>query len=157
MVILLSDSSDSAARQSGTDLSQNELGQLDDFLADHPQDEPTRMARGRRLLEAGDLSAALDEYLAVLEEGPDAEAMAFVGWITYASGETALAEQILEESLTIDPQSLTATWFLANIKYYGTQDVAGAIPLLEQVLTRTDAEADMIEAARAMLAEADVP
>lgn len=115
------------------------------------------MARGRRLLEAGDLSAALDEYLAVLEEGPDAEAMAFVGWITYASGETALAEQILEESLTIDPQSLTATWFLANIKYYGTQDVAGAIPLLEQVLTRTDAEADMIEAARAMLAEADVP
>ena len=155
---LLPDSSGSAdanaAAPAAADLTTDEVAQLQDFVIANPEDESARMERGRELVEDGDLSGALDEYLAVLEDGPHAEALAFVGWITYASGEPVLAEQILDESLKVDPHSLTAIWFLANVKFHGTEDTAGAIPLLERVLARADTEPDMIEAAREMLSSA---
>jgi cytochrome c-type biogenesis protein CcmH/NrfG len=152
---LLPDSSDSAVDNATApatvDLTTDEVAQAQNLVIANPVDQSARMVRGRELVENGDLGGALDEYMAVLEDGPHAEALAFVGWITYASGEPTLAEQILGESLKVDPHSLTAIWFLANVKYHGTEDTAGALPLLERVLRRPDAEPDMIEAARDML------
>jgi cytochrome c-type biogenesis protein CcmH/NrfG len=149
----INDSSASTTDAAGAALTDDELSQLDSLLGDLP-DQPSRLERGRQLMEAGDYAAALDQYLAVLDDGPNAEALAFVGWITHVSGDPALAQHLLEQSLVLEPGDLTATWFLANVKFYGTEDVAGAVPLLEQVVGRADAEPDMIAAAEAMLAVA---
>ena len=156
IAILNDDSSGSTEQIAGAALSDDELAQLDSFLPDlpDPPDQPARLELGRQLIDAGDYDGAMDQYLAVLEEGPNAEALAFVGFITNASGDPALAQHLLEQSLAIDPDYLTATWFLANVKFFGAGDVAGAVPLLEQIVARTDAEPDMVEGARRMLAAA---
>jgi tetratricopeptide (TPR) repeat protein len=155
VAILNRDSSASTAQAAGAALSADELSQLDSLLTELPDDLPTSLERGRALMAAGDYDNAMDQYLAVLDEGPNAEALAFIGWITFDSGDPDLAQHLLEQSLVVDPDYLTATWFLANVKYYGTQDVAAALPLLQQVIERADAEPDMVQAAEEMLALAD--
>lgn len=148
------DASGPPAQAEGAALTDEELIQLDSLLAELPDDQSARSDRARQLMAAGDYDGAMAQYLAVLDDGPDAEALAAIGWITYDSGDPALAQHLLEQSLVVDPDYLTAIWFLANVKFFGTEDVAGAVSLLEQVVGRADAEPDMIEAAREMLATA---
>lgn len=149
-------SSPSTSQAAGATLSDDELTELDSLLPDLPDapDQPERLQLGRQLLDAGDYEGAMEQYLAVLDEGPNAEALAFVGFITNSSGDPALAQHLLEQSLALDPEYLTAMWFLANVKFFGAGDVAGAVPLLEQIVARTDAEPDMVDGARRMLAAA---
>ena len=105
-------------------------------------------------MEAGDVSRALEHYRYVLEREEDPEALMYVGWMMYASGEPATGASLLERSLSIAPDDPLAEWFLANVLLFGLEDPEAAIPLLESVIESGAAPADVIAAAERMLEEA---
>lgn len=125
--------------------------QLEEVVAANPEVLPMRLALARRYLEAGDFSAALPHYMFVLERETNPEALMYVGWMTYLSGEAKTGVALLEESLVIEPENLLAQWFLANALYYGTGDAEAAAPLLEAVIASGLASEEIVEQARAML------
>jgi tetratricopeptide (TPR) repeat protein len=137
-----------------TDLSTITNEQLEEVIAANPDVIPMRLALARRYVESGEFSLAVDHYLVVLAAGPEPEALAYVGWISYLSNEPQLAARYLEESLSIAPDYRVAQWFLANVRYEGLGDAAGSIPLLEAIVTDETVPGDVREAAAAMLAAA---
>jgi tetratricopeptide (TPR) repeat protein len=115
-----------------------DIGRLEAAVEAFPDLTPMRLQLAHRYLEQQELDAALEHYLAVLDREPHPEALSRVGWITFLSGEPQLAAQLLEESLAREPDDPIATWFLANVRLYGLDDPAGAVPLLEDLLARDD-------------------
>jgi len=138
----------------GVDLSTVTNDQLETMVAANPNLTPMRLALARRYVEAGDFSKALPHYLYVLDQGPNAEALMYVGWMTYLSGDAPTGKTLLERSLEIVPTNVLAIWFLANVEYYGLSDQAAALPLLQQVIDSGDAPQDVVDEARAMIAAA---
>jgi tetratricopeptide (TPR) repeat protein len=136
------------------DLSAISNQQLEEVVAANPEVLPMRLALARRYVEGGDFSAALSHYLFVLERETNPEALMYLGWMTYLSGEAETGVTLLEESLAIQPDDLVAQWFLANALYYGTGDTAAAVPLLESVIASGAAPAEIVDQARAMLGDA---
>ena len=78
----------------------------------------------------------------------------YVGWMTYLSGDPTTGASLLERSLVIRPDDPLAQWFLANARFHGLGDRAGAVPLLEAVATSGEAPPDIVEEAQQMIAEA---
>jgi hypothetical protein len=60
---------------------------------------------------------------------------------------------LIEQSLEV-PGDILATWLLANARYYGLGDRAGAVPLLEAVLASGLAPPEIVTEAEQMVAEA---
>lgn len=143
------------AAEGGVDLSTVTDEELEAVVAANPDIFPMRLALARRYVEAGDFSSALPHYLYVLDRGPDAEALMYVGWMTYLSGDAATGESLLRSSLDIAPDDLLATWFLANVHYYGLDDPAGAVPLLQRVIDSGVAPADIVAEAQTMIDQAE--
>ncbi len=134
-----------------TDLSTITNEQLEQVVAASPEVLPMRLALARRYVEEGDFSAALSHYLFVLERETNPEALMYLGWMTYLSGEPETGVALLEESLAIAPGDLLAQWFLANALYHGVGDAERAAPLLESVIASGSAPDEIVAQAKEML------
>ncbi|MEX2419085.1 MAG: tetratricopeptide repeat protein [Acidimicrobiia bacterium] len=139
----------------GIDLANVTNEELEEVVAANPDVVPMRLALARRYVEAGEFSAALPHYLYILESGPEPEALMYLGWMTHLSGDPATGESLLERSLELQPGNVLAQWFLANVRYFGLGDTAGAIPLLEAVIASHNTPADIVAEAERMIAEAE--
>jgi len=93
-----------------------------------------RLALAGRYFNEGDFSAALEHYLIVLEEEQNPEALANLGWMTYLSGDVDTGLALVERSLGVTIELPQAHWYLANIRYWGLSDAAGAVGPLETLL-----------------------
>jgi tetratricopeptide (TPR) repeat protein len=146
--------SDVVTSGTGVDLSTVSNAEMEAVVAQNPDIIPMRLALARRYVEDGDFSSALGHYLYILEREDNPEALMYVGWMTYVSGDAATGVALLERSLQIAPADPLAQWFLANALLYGMEDASGAIPLLQAVIDSGVAPDDVIAAARQMLIEA---
>jgi cytochrome c-type biogenesis protein CcmH/NrfG len=137
------------------DLDSVSVEEMEQVVAENPDIIPMRLALARRYVEAGDFSSALPHYFAVLERDErNPEALMYLGWMTYLSGDAATGIGLLEQSLEVAPGDVLAMWLLANARYHGLGDRAGAVPLLEAVLASGQAPAEIVAEAEQMLAEA---
>ena len=139
------------ASGAGPDLAQVTDEELEAVVAANPGVVGMRLALARRYVEGGRFSEALAHYQVILDEAPHPEALAYVGWLSYLSDEPELAARYLERSLEMAPDFRLAQWFLANVRYTGLGDPAGARPLLEAVRDDPAVPTDVREAAADML------
>lgn len=147
-----------AAREGGVDLSRITTDELAAVVTANPEVVPMRLALARRHVEAGDYSAALPHYFEVLErEANHPEALMYLGWMSYTSGEAVTGVALLEHSLSVQPDNVLAMWFLANALYYGLDDMASARPLLEAVVASPDTPAHIREIGEDMLSQGGAP
>jgi len=146
--------SDPTAPDQSIDLSDVTNEELEGVVAANPNVVPMRLALARRYVEAGEFSLALPHYFYILDRGPNAEALMYMGWMTYLSDDARTGAALLERSLELDPENLLAQWFLANIRYHGLGDRAGAVPLLEAIIASGQAPDDIAAEARRMIDEA---
>lgn len=122
----------------GRDLSQVTNEEMEQVVAANPDIVEMRLRLAHRYLDEGDHGKAFDHYMAVLDRQPHPEAMSHLGWVVFQQGDVELALRLLEESRQRDPVHPETMWFLANVHLYGRGDAAAALPLLEQLLQRTD-------------------
>jgi tetratricopeptide (TPR) repeat protein len=121
----------------GRDLSTVTNEELEAVVAANPDIVGMRLALARRYFEAGELSAALGHYLEVVDRQPHPEALANLGWITFlASDEYEVAARYEEVALELSPDWTPAYWYLANIRFSGLGDAAGAAEALRELLAR---------------------
>jgi cytochrome c-type biogenesis protein CcmH/NrfG len=136
------------------DLSSITNEEMEQVVAANPEILPMRLALARRYVEAGDFSTALPHYMFVLDRETNPEALMYVGWMTYVSGDAATGAALLRESLEILPGDTLAQWFLANALFDGTGDIAEAVLLLEAVIDSGQAPEEIVTEAQRMLNEA---
>ena len=108
--------------------------EMEEVVAANPDVVPMRLALAARYFNEGDFSAALGHYLEVLDREPHPEALANIGWMTYLSGDVATGLLYVERSLEVTKDLPQSHWFLANIRYVGLADAAGAVEPLETLL-----------------------
>ena len=148
------------AQDTGVNLDDISNEQMEAVVAQNPDIPGMRLALADRYFAAGEFSDALTHYMHVLQtlEVKDPAALANVGWMTYLSGEATVAESFVEESLEVQPDGGIAFWYLANIRFYGLGDAAGAVDPLQELLgydnlpeqLRTEAEALLNEVEAAL-------
>jgi tetratricopeptide (TPR) repeat protein len=137
----------------GRDLATVSLEEMEAVVAQNPDIPAMRIALADRYVEAGDYSKALDHYMVVLDQEPeDATALARVGWLTFLSGETELAEPFIVRAIAVEPDFPQAYWYLANVRIQ-MDDAPGAIEPLERLLAY-ELPPEVRAEAEAMLAEA---
>jgi len=136
------------------DLSSITNEEMEQVVAANPEILPMRLALARRYVEVGDFSTALPHYMFVLDQETNPEALMYVGWMTYVSGDAATGAALLRESLEILPGDILAQWFLANALFDGTGEVAEAVLLLEAVIGSGQAPDEIVAEAQRMLNEA---
>lgn len=140
-----------AVESGGVDLSTVTDEELEAVVAANPEVTAMRLALARRYVEAGEFSRALPHYMYVLERETHPEALMYLGYMTYASGEAETGVALLERSLAIQPDNPLAKWFLANALFYGLSDLQGAVPLLEEVIDSGMAPPEVVSEAMRML------
>lgn len=145
---------DVSSDQSGLNLAEATNEEMEAVVAANPDIIPMRLALARRYVEDGEFSLALDHYFYVLEREESPEALMYVGWMTYASGDASTGAALLERSLELAPGDPLAQWFLANVLLFGLEDTDAAIPLLESVIASGIAPPEVVQAAEQMLEEA---
>ncbi len=141
-------------QEAPVDLSSITNEEMEQVVAANPEILPMRLALARRYVEAGDFSSALPHYMFVLDRETNPEALMYVGWMTYVSGDAPTGAALLRQSLEILPGDTLAQWFLANALFDGTGDTAEAVLLLEAVIGSDQAPEEIVAAARRMLTEA---
>ena len=107
---------------------------LEEAVASQPESIPMRLALAAHYFNAGEFSPALDQYLEVLNRERHPVALANVGWMTFQSGDPDTALQFVEQSLALTDDLPLPYWYLANIRYEGFGDSAGAVGPLETLL-----------------------
>ena len=140
------------ARSGGVDLDQVSNEEMEAVIADNPDIVGMRMALARRYFEEGTFDKALDHYMVVLEQEPNAEALANVGWMTFLSGRPDVAVTFEEQAIALDPGYTPAYWFLANVRMYGLDDPEGAVEPLRTLLSADGVPDDIRAQASEMLA-----
>ncbi len=138
-----------AAEGTAPDLAAVSNEELEEVVAANPDVPGMRLALARRYLDEREFDKALAHLLVVLEQDPSAEALAYVGWLTYLGGEPDLGVTYLERSLAADADRPEALWFLALARLETGADPATAVPLLERLLDNPDLGTEE----RAMVAE----
>jgi len=123
---------------------------------DNPEIAAMRVALANRYFEDGDFSGALGEYLAGLDGqlAPTrrAQALGRIGWMTFLSGETTVAELYLQQALETDPRYEEGQFFYGMMLMDGFDRPCDAIPYLETVASDADIGDDVraeLEAAAA--------
>ena len=139
---------------SAVDLSTITNEEMEEVVAANPEVIPMRLALARRYVEAGDFSSALPHYMFVLDRETSPEALTYVGWMTYVSGDAETAAGLLRRSLEVLPGDPLTEWFLANTLFYGTGETTEAILLLEAVLRYEELPQEIVAEAQRMLDEA---
>ncbi len=125
-------------REAPRDLADVTNEEMEVVVAANPDIVPMRLALARRYVEAGDFTAALPHYLTILESEPNPEALAYVGWMAYLSGEADVGSRYLERALEQDADYAVALWFLANVRFDGLGDAAGTVDLIDRLLELPD-------------------
>ncbi len=118
------------------DLSEVTNEEMEAVIAANPEVTGMRLALARRYFEEGAFDQALPHFMTILEDqDPDnAEALASVGWMTHLSGRSDVAAGFVERALDISPEYVQAHWYLANIRFHGLEDEAGAVEPLQRLL-----------------------
>jgi tetratricopeptide (TPR) repeat protein len=143
--------------EEGVNLDDVSNEEMEAVIAENPNIPGMRLALADRYFAAGEFSSALTHYMYVLEtlEVKDAAALANVGWMTFLSQVPDVAESFVEESLEVQPDGGIAFWYLANIRYYGLGDAAGAVEPLEQLLAYPNLPDELRAEAEQLLAEVE--
>jgi tetratricopeptide (TPR) repeat protein len=130
--------------------------QMEQVIAQNPDIPGMRLALAERYFTEGNFPKALEHYMYVLDTlgVKDPTALANVGWMTYLSGVSDVAESFVEESLAVQPDGGIAFWYLANIRFYGLNDPAGAVEPLEKLLEYNDLPDEIRTEAESMLTDA---
>lgn len=146
---------DATPAVTGTDLSEisNEtMLAVIEANAANPQINAMRLALAERYFEVFDYSSALPQFQAVLDNDPTSreasEALARIGWMVHASGESDLAEGLLDQSIEENPANTEAQWFL-SIVYADTGRACESL----DVLTALGSNPAVPEASRVDVAE----
>jgi tetratricopeptide (TPR) repeat protein len=138
--------------EAGADLSSISNEEMEAVVAANPGIIGMRLALAERYVQAGDHPSALAHYLVVLDQDADRpEALAMVGWLSFLSGEPALAESFITRALEVEPNYPQALWFLANVRASSGDD-QGAIEAIE-LLFAYDLSPEVKAAADQLLAE----
>lgn len=136
--------------EGGRDLSQVTNAEMEEVVAANPDIVAMRLRLAHRYFDDGAYDKAVDHYMAVLERADDPEAMSHLGWMLFLDGELDLAVDMVTASLERAPEVPETVWFLANIRLYGQQDPAEAVPLLESLLARDDLGASRADVEQAL-------
>ncbi len=128
--------------------------EMEVVVAQNPDIAPMRLALADRYFTDGDFSNALTHYLYVLETlgVQDGSALANVGWMSFLSGVPDVAASFVEQSLVVQPDGGIAFWYLANIRFVGLGDAAGAVDPLDQLLGYDNLPGDLKAEAESLLA-----
>ncbi|MCP3993437.1 MAG: hypothetical protein GY722_00010 [bacterium] len=131
--------------------------QIEAVVAQNPDIPGMRLALADRYFGEGDFSSALTHYMYVLDTlgVRDPAALANVGWMTYLSGVPDTAESFVVQSLDVQPDGGVAFWYLANIRFYGLGDAAGAVEPLQRLLEYDNLPNELRTEAQRVLAEAE--
>jgi tetratricopeptide (TPR) repeat protein len=141
----------------GVDLDNVTNEQMEEVVAQNPDIAPMRLALADRYFADGDFSKALNHYMYVLDtlDVQDASALANVGWMTHLSGASEVGVSFVERSLELQPDAGIAFWYLANIRFYGLGDAAGAVEPLQRLLEYDNLPEELRTEAQRVLAEAE--
>lgn len=141
----------------GVNLDDISNEQMEAVIAENPDIAPMRLALADRYFAEGEFSSALTHYMYVLDTlgVDDPGALANVGWMTYQSGVPDVAASFVERSLEIEPDGGVGYWYLANIRFYGLDDPAGAIAPLQNLLRYDNLPEELRRAAEDLLADAE--
>ena len=145
-----------AAAAGAADLGQDDLSDVSNETmeavvaanADNPQVNGMRLALAERYFEAGDYRSAFPHYLIVAEdpEATGAEAITALvrlGWMAYdGNGEVDTATRLIDEALTIDPESSVALYVQARVRWCGAGETDQAMEVFEGLLADPDLAAD---------------
>lgn len=145
------------ATGAGANLDNVSNEEMEAVVAANPDIAPMRLALADRYFADGDFSNALTHYMYVLDTlgVQDPSALANVGWMTYRSGVPDVAESFVVRGLDIQPDGGIAFWYLANIRFYGLDDAAGAVEPLQKLLEYDDLPPDLRAAAEQLLTEVE--
>lgn len=114
------------------------LETMEQIVAANPGNVGLRLAVADAYFQREQYSEALSHYLTVLDGDPtpaeESIALGRVGWMAFLTGQRDAADEYLNLSLEADPSNLEGSLFLGYVRYFGFDDPAGAIPLLETVL-----------------------
>ncbi len=148
------DGSAAVANDAVVDLEGFTNEEIEAVVADNPEVIPMRLALARRYVEEGDFQAALPHYMTILESGPNVEAYAYLGWMTYLSGEPEEGARLVSEALAIEEANPVALTFLAVIRLDGLGDAAGAKVLLDRLVENPHLPDDLRQTVEEMQARA---
>ncbi len=136
------------------DLENVTTEQLEAVVAANPDVIGMRLALAQVLMQEDDVQRAVFHFGQVLERERHPEALAWLGFISFQVNEAETAENYLVEALELQPNYPQAQWWLANVRYVGLGDAAGAIIPLEALLVIDDLPDDIRASAVALLAQA---
>ncbi|MCP4304043.1 MAG: hypothetical protein GY788_04005 [bacterium] len=141
----------------GVNLDDISNEQMEAVVAENPDIAPMRLALADRYFAEGDFSNALNHYMYVLDtlDVQDPSALANVGWMTYLSNVPDVAASFVEQSLEIQPDGGIAFWYIANIRFYGLGDAAGAHDPLQRLLAYDNLPDEIRGQAELLLAEVE--
>lgn len=140
----------------GVSLDEITNEEMEVVVAENPDIAPMRLALADRYYSEGDFGNALTHYMYVLEtlNVQDPSALANVGWMSYLSGVPEVGASFVEQSIEVQPDAGIAFWYLANIRFTGLNDPAGAIEPLEKLLAYDNLPDDLKTEAESLLVEA---
>jgi cytochrome c-type biogenesis protein CcmH/NrfG len=139
--------------QGGVDLSSITPEEMETVVAQNPDIPGMRVALAQRYLENGNLEKGLEHYtIALVQQPDDPPTNAWVGWLTFLSGDMVSAEPYVVRALDLEPDYPQAYWFLANIRFE-RGDLIGSVGPLERLLGY-DLPSDVRADVDAMLKEA---
>lgn len=129
--------------------------QLEEVVAAQPDNIEARRRLGDLHFAANRFDQALEQYLVVLDAFPQqAQTLARAGWIAFEGGDSATANRLVNESLTVADRDPEALWYAAQIRMYGLNDPRAAVAPLRRLLERDDLSAQLRRDARRLLATA---
>jgi tetratricopeptide (TPR) repeat protein len=118
------------------------LETMEQVVAADPTNVGLRLAVADAYFQRQEYSASLSHYLAALEADPtpqqESVALGRVGWMAFITGQLEAADGYLTMALEVDPGNVEGKLFLGYLRFFGFDDPAGAIPLLEDVLAYPD-------------------
>ncbi|MEN8234670.1 MAG: tetratricopeptide repeat protein [Actinomycetota bacterium] len=140
--------------QGNVDMGSISLEEMEAVVAQNPDIVGMRIALAQRYLDEGILDKGLEHYTIALGQQPDDPILnAWVGWLTFLSGDPDTAEPHVVQALVLESDYPQAHWFLANIRFE-QGDMDGVIEPLETLLGYEDLPPDIKADVEAMLEEA---
>jgi cytochrome c-type biogenesis protein CcmH len=137
------------------DLSTISNEELEETVASYPDSIPIRLILAARYFTEQDYAAASEQYIEVLNRERHPEALANVGWMLHLGGDSESGLQLVEEALALTDELALPHWYLANIRYYGFGDAAGAVAPLETLMAVETLPEDFRSLVAELLAEVE--
>jgi tetratricopeptide (TPR) repeat protein len=136
----------------------DQIAEMEAVVAAHPDINAMRIALADLYYQAGDVTMARQQYLAVVDNSPtpeeESEALGVVGWMDHLEGDPQNAAARLEQAVTLDPENIEAKLFLGVVRLDDLGDAVGALPLLEEVLAYPDLPSELQPEIEALVEEA---